>query len=89
MKEIQIISLVLALLLALLCPACEGEELPLGSKARRFIDSTSTAQIRQIRRELDSLCLIESAEQIDYLVDSLKKERLREIETLKNDGSPN
>ena len=71
------------LLLVLFFAACEEKERPLDSDALRTIDSTATAQIRILRLEYDSLCKLKEVSDLPHLMDSLKKERLKEIEVLK------
>ena len=69
-------------LFSLLSSSCSNEGEPLDSKAKRAIDSISTAQIRTLRHELDSLCVLEKKQNIERLVDSIKEERRREINEL-------
>lgn len=67
-------------LLALCLQACSGSNQPLDAATRQAVDSLSTAQIRQARADLDSLCLQQRTTVLPQMVDSIKKHRLREIE---------
>jgi hypothetical protein len=74
-KRILIVSISLLAL-----TACDSAETPLDAADRLRIDSTSAAQIRLSRIELDSLCQAERRSQLPQLIDSIRTIRLREIE---------
>lgn len=63
----------------LLCNACGGSGAPIDANTRQRIDSTSAAQIRLAREELDSLCILKRSSLLPQLVDSIKQKRLSEI----------
>jgi hypothetical protein len=63
-----------------LLASCDGADTPLDADTRQRIDSTSSAQIRLARLEIDSLCLVQRTTVLPRLVDSIKQKRLQEIE---------
>lgn len=70
----------LALALFFLLLSCNNADTPLDAETRQVIDSISAAQIRSARAELDSLCKRDRVTVLPLLIDSLRKERLKEIE---------
>lgn len=71
----------LFLALALLTlTACETGPPPLDAADRLRIDSTSAAQIRQVRSEIDSSCRGKRTTELPRLVDSIRQVRVREIQ---------
>lgn len=73
-------ELIVAALLAGLAAACTDANAPLDPKVRYRIDSIATAQIQQAREEMDSLCAQERTRRLPVLMDSIRRQRLREIE---------
>ena len=67
-------------LLALTATGCDPDARPLDAEDRLFIDSVSAAQIRTARLEIDSLCREAQKTELPRLIDSLRRERLREIQ---------
>ncbi len=67
-----------ALLFLLL--SCNNADTPLDAETRRVIDSISADQIRNARAQLDSSCKRDRTTVLPLLIDSLRKERLKEIE---------
>ena len=59
--------------------ACGGSGAPIDAGTRQRIDSTSNAQIRLAREELDSICILQRTTVLPQLVDSIKQKRLSEI----------
>ncbi|MCC6461537.1 MAG: hypothetical protein IT260_13775 [Saprospiraceae bacterium] len=73
----------LRFVLSLLCVcaiACGGSNTPLDADTRQAIDSISSLQMRQARIELDTQCATRRRTELPQLVDSIKKERIREIQ---------
>ena len=66
-------------LLIIFCTACGNPNVPLDVEARRQVDSLSAAGIGVARREIDSVCKIQHTTVLPQLIDSIKKERLQEI----------
>lgn len=60
--------------------ACGSPTAPLDANTRMRIDSISNAQIALAQIRQDSLCNMAHKTQLPLFVDSIKKERLREIE---------
>lgn len=73
-------ELIVAALLIGLFSACTDANAPLDPKVRYRIDSIAAAQIQQAREELDSLCAQERTRRLPVLMDSIRRQRLREIE---------
>jgi hypothetical protein len=67
------------LLTALFAPACTTDP-PLDADTRQQIDSVSFARIRDLRREMDSLCKEERTARLPQLIDSIRQQRVREIQ---------
>ncbi|MCS7037249.1 MAG: hypothetical protein RMJ33_03760 [Saprospiraceae bacterium] len=65
---------------SLFAAACTQADAPLDPKVRYRIDSISTAQIQQARIEMDSLCAQERLRKLPALMDSIRRQRLRQIE---------
>lgn len=59
---------------------CGSQGTPLDAGARRQVDSLSAAGIGVARRELDSICKESQTTVLPLLIDSLKKERKKEIQ---------
>lgn len=59
---------------------CGGQGTPLNADARRQVDSLSAAGIGVARRDLDSICKENQVSVLPLLIDSLKKERKKEIQ---------
>ncbi len=72
-------------LILIIFTACGETDKPLDAQTRREIDSISAIQIRLVRAQIDSICQIQRQTILPKLVDSIKIERLQEIqEALKN-----
>jgi hypothetical protein len=63
----------------LLFSACDNNA-PLDADTRQKIDSTIVAQNKLILTEVDSLCKVQHKTLLPLLIDSIKKERMREID---------
>lgn len=75
--------ILLRFILPLLCfcaIACGSSNTPLDAGTRQAIDSISSLQIRQARVELDTQCAARRRTELPRLVDSIKNERIREIQ---------
>lgn len=68
------------LLPLLLLPACGPTDKPLDADTRQAIDSIATAQINEVRMEMDTLCQQRRLAELPRLVDSIRAHRLREIQ---------
>ncbi len=68
------------LLVCFFLGSCGGSGAPLDANTRQRIDSTSAAQIRLAREELDSLCSLQRKTVLPQLIDSIKQKRLLEIQ---------
>lgn len=66
--------------LCVLLQACGGGGAPLDAGTRQTIDSIASAEIRQARADIDSLCKTERTNTLPRLVDSIKQKRIREIQ---------
>ncbi len=60
--------------------SCDTADKPLDAQTRRIIDSTAAVQIRTMRSQLDSLCLVQHQTLLPKLIDSIRHERELEIE---------
>lgn len=60
--------------------SCGTPSTPMDADTRMRIDSISNAQIALAQIQQDSLCKAAHKTQLPLLIDSIKKERLREIE---------
>ncbi|MCC7467227.1 MAG: hypothetical protein IT261_13195 [Saprospiraceae bacterium] len=60
--------------------SCGNANTPLDADTRSRIDSISNARIAIAQKEYDSLCKSAQTTILPQLVDSLKQERLREIQ---------
>jgi hypothetical protein len=60
--------------------ACESENEPLTAEMRFIIDSTSNAQTRIRKKEIDSLCTLNSAQVLPGLVDSIMRLRKQQMQ---------
>ena len=76
------------LLLLLSLSACGGPDTPLDANTRQKIDSTSAAQIRLARAEMDSFCAVERKTTLPHFIDSIKQKRLEEIRQLRTARNP-
>ncbi len=59
---------------------CTGADAPMEPKLRARIDSIATARIQRARIEVDSWCAQQRVTRLPVLVDSIRRQRLREIE---------
>ena len=59
--------------------SCTQTERPLDADERQFIDSVSNAQIRAFREKIDSQYQAAQKTELPHLVDSILKQRRREI----------
>lgn len=66
--------------LAAFAPACEVTTKPMDADTRQAIDSIVGAKMGTAQLELDSLCTVESNTRLPHLIDSIKQQRLMEIE---------
>lgn len=86
MKNRLFIALALSCVLFASAPfsGCQTKDPPLDADSRHLADSIAAVRIGIVRRELDSLCKNQEKTEMPRLIDSLKRERLREIkESLK------
>lgn len=60
--------------------SCGSTETPLDADTRKAIDSISVERIRVVRSGLDSVCKQERITVLPHLVDSLRQQRISEIE---------
>lgn len=60
--------------------ACVNTNRPLDADERHQVDSLAAAAIGVARRDLDSVCRDQKKNYLPVLIDSLKKERLRNIQ---------
>lgn len=60
--------------------ACVNTNRPLDADERHQVDSLAAAAIGVARRDLDSICRDQRKNYLPLLIDSLKKERLRNIQ---------
>ncbi len=60
--------------------ACTNANAPLEPKVRYRIDSIATVQMQRAQAEIDSLCALEHLRRLPVLTDSIRRQRLREIE---------
>jgi hypothetical protein len=67
-------------LLLLCCYACDSANTPLDATTRERIDSLYIVGSNAARDEVDSICKKERELRFNALVDSIRNERLREIE---------
>jgi len=82
-KHLIIFCFSLFLLLPLACEI-NPPELPLTKEEKKIIDSTYLAEKKILGKELDSLCDLRFNGIVVHAVDSIVKERRREIEMLLN-----
>lgn len=73
-------NVILPFILCFLLQACGGAGTPLDAGTRQVIDSIASAEIRQARIDIDSLCKMERTTTLPRLVDSIKQKRIREIQ---------
>lgn len=59
---------------------CGNTNTPLDADTRSRIDSIANLQISLAQKSQDSLCKVAQTTTLPHLIDSLKKERLREIQ---------
>lgn len=79
--------IILCFSLFLILPAAcdiEAPELPLTKEEKKMIDSIYIAEKKILRKELDSLCDLRFNDFVDHAVDSIIKDRRKEIEMLLN-----
>ncbi len=60
--------------------ACADADAPLDPKVRHQIDSLSAVEVQRTRIEVDSWCARERAVLLPVLMDSIRRQRLRQIE---------
>jgi hypothetical protein len=77
---IQGSTLLLVMTMVFILIACGSQNTPMDADTRMRIDSIANAQIAQAQVLHDSLCKAAERTHLPYLVDSIKKIRLREIE---------
>ncbi len=71
----------LLILSVYLLPACgNAPEPPLDAPTRQRIDSIAAARMREERTLLDSQCQVARAVEMPKLMDSIRQQRLREID---------
>jgi hypothetical protein len=70
---------VLSIFLFAIC-SCDQGERPLDAEVKQRIDSLSNVRIREAKAELDTLCKHQHLTLLPLLIDSIKKERMKEIE---------
>ncbi|HAD13122.1 MAG TPA: hypothetical protein DCF33_11890 [Saprospirales bacterium] len=63
-----------------LMSGCGNNSAPLDAETRSRIDSIANAHVALAQKKYDSLCIVAQTTVLPGLVDSLKKERLREIQ---------
>lgn len=63
---------------ALAC--CDNMNTPIDAETRQKIDSTVVAQNKVAQAKIDSVCKVQRTTLLPLLIDSIKKERLKEIE---------
>jgi hypothetical protein len=63
-----------------LVSGCGNNSAPLDAETRTLIDSIANVQVALAQKQYDSLCLVAQTTVLPNLIDSLKKERLREIQ---------
>lgn len=61
-------------------PACEVANKPMDADTRQAIDSIVGAKMGATQLELDSLCTVQRNTRLPHLIDSIKQQRLMEIE---------
>lgn len=76
----SLVYFLLPFVLCFLLQACGGAGTPLDAGTRQAIDSIASAEIRQARIDIDSLCKMERTTTLPRLVDSIKQKRIREIQ---------
>lgn len=70
-----------AIALLLFTQACgDLSKKPIDADTRRFIDSVSVAEIQRVRSETDSLYKSLRVTRLPLVIDSIKKQRVLEIE---------
>lgn len=74
------IFLLVAVISSLCFSSCIKEEIRLTRYHRKLVDSLAQLQTSVLRDEMDSLCNIQLAEEVDYHTDSIVKVRLEEIQ---------
>lgn len=73
-------SLLFPIVAAILLAGCGNANTPLDADTRSRIDSIANVRIALAQKENDSLCKAAQTTVLPHLIDSLKKERLREIQ---------
>lgn len=65
--------------------SCFSSSKPMDPSTRQAIDSISNAEIARIQTEMDSLCKLHRITDMPRLIDSVKQQRLKQIqEQLRN-----
>ncbi len=73
-------NILISSLLSCILAACTESNAPLDPKVRYQIDSLTFAQTQKAKVEIDSWCAQERAMRLPALIDSIRHQRLREIE---------
>lgn len=73
---------VFILCMVFLCPSCGYDKDALSEEEKRYVDSLYNQSVNDFRRTIDSICNKQKDALFNQVIDSLKKERLEEIEML-------
>lgn len=71
-------------LLLLVALGCGDPSIPLDATARRRVDSLSAVGIGLARQQQDSICREQHTHLLPLLIDSIRKERIKAIQTQLN-----
>ncbi|MEL6864419.1 MAG: hypothetical protein AAFP19_08375 [Bacteroidota bacterium] len=74
----------LFVLFSVIMGACEPNPNDIIAANRRHIDTLVKREIKLLDKELDSLCILETKNQLQALVDSIMEVRLREIRAIRS-----
>ncbi|MCB9308284.1 MAG: hypothetical protein H6565_16940 [Lewinellaceae bacterium] len=80
MHKPSFLSILLSFALICAVASCSGTEAPLDAETRQTIDSLSGVGMRNVKAELDSMCVLERKRSLPHLVDSFRILRTKEIE---------
>ncbi len=61
-------------------PACDPADMPLDAHSRRRVDSLTNVGTLRVQKEMDSLCLVQKTTVLPLLIDSIKRQRMKEIQ---------